>query len=235
MIELSLIYPYYNNQACLERQLQLWSQLPQNLARRIEYVLVDDGSPQPAIVSPDCPINLTLARIKEDKPWNQPGARNLGMKLAEGEWAIANDIDHLFPQEGLEQVLSMTKDPRFVYYFGRKREDGSEKYPHPNSFLVHRKAFWKVGGYDEDFCGHYGKDDILLRLQFESSCKIVQLKEPALIELDNSATPGLMRKTRHNRWLFKKKQRMLEKGKYQNGPTLRFEWEIVNRWRIGPA
>lgn len=115
MIELMLGYPYYDNKVCLERQLQVWTQFPRELARRVEFVLVDDGSPQPAMVAPDCPMNLTLVRIKEDIPWSQPGARNLG----------------------------------------RKREDGSTKCPHPHSFLVHRKMFWRVGGHDEDFCGHH--------------------------------------------------------------------------------
>jgi glycosyltransferase involved in cell wall biosynthesis len=232
MIELTLVYPYYNNKVCLERQLELWTHLPQDLARRIEYVLVDDGSPEAALVPGDCPINLTLVRVKEDIPWNQHGARNLGLKLAEGEWAIPSDIDHVFPAEGLSHVLSMTKDPETVYYFGRQQEDGSPKHPHPNTFLVHRKTFWKVGGYDEDFCGHHGKGDILLRLLFERSCRIVRLEELALIELENGATPGMNRSNRHNRRLFKKKKRSVEKGKYQNGRTVRFEWEIVNRWRI---
>ena len=151
MIELSLVYPYYNNQACLERQLLRWTGLPQELARRIEYVLVDAGSLEAARVPGNCPINLTLARIKEDIPWNQHGARNLGLKLAEGDWAIASDIDHLFPAEGLSRVLSMNKDPGTVYYFGRKQEDGSPKHPHPNSFLVSRKAGWAAVGDDEYF------------------------------------------------------------------------------------
>jgi len=235
MIELSFVYPYYNNQACLERQLLRWTGLPQELARRIEYVLIDDGSPEPARVPSNCPINLTLVRIKEDIPWNQHGARNLGLKLAEGDWVIASDIDHLFPAEGLTHVLSLAKDPGTVYYFGRKQEDGSPKHPHPNSFLVHRKAFWAAGGYDEDFCGHHGKGDILLRMLFERDCRIARLDDVALIELEDAATPGMNRSDKHNRRLFKKKRRLFEKGKYQSGRTVRFEWEIVNRWRAAAA
>jgi glycosyltransferase involved in cell wall biosynthesis len=235
MVELTLVYPYYNNPRCLERQLELWTRSPKELNRRIEYLLVDDGSAEPARVEDQPPLNLTLVRIKEDKPWNQHAARNLGMKLAEGEWAVASDIDHLFPAEGLGRVLSMPKEPGSVYYFGRRREDGTPKHSHPNSFLVNRGTFWKVGGYDEDFCGHYGKGDIFLRLLFARSCRIVQLEEPALIELDNAATPGLIRKTRHNRWLSKRKRWLLERGRYRNGRTLRFEWEIVDRWRTGSS
>jgi hypothetical protein len=69
-------------------------------------VLVDDGSPEPAVVAADCFLNLTLVRVKENIPWNQHGVRNLGLKLAEGYWVIASDIDHLFPAEGLRHPLS---------------------------------------------------------------------------------------------------------------------------------
>lgn len=234
MRELSIVYPYYNNEACLSRQLELWARLPRDLASRVEYVLVDDGSPRPAAIPPDFPINLTLVRVKENKRWNQHGARNLGLKLAEGEWVIASDIDHLLAAEGVGCVLSMEKDPAAVYYFSRQKEDESAKHPHPNSFLIRRKTFWDIGGYDEDFCGHYGKGDLFLRAQFERACRIVALEQPALIEIDNGATPGLNRETRRNRWLARWKKRRLEKGKYRNGRTLRFEWEIVGRWRICP-
>lgn len=68
MIVLTLVYPYYNNPTCLERQLRLWTELPGDLSSRVEYLLVNDGSPQPATIERDCPINLTLVRIK----WNKP-------------------------------------------------------------------------------------------------------------------------------------------------------------------
>jgi glycosyltransferase involved in cell wall biosynthesis len=229
--ELSIVYPYYNNEACLSRQLELWASLPPGLARRVEYVLVDDGSPRPAAVARDFPGNLTLVRIREDKRWNQHGARNLGLKLAEGEWVLATDIDHILDADGVRELLSMQRDPRTVYFFGRLREDGSPRNSHPNSFLVEKRAFWEIGGYDEDFCGHYGKGDLFLRTQFERSCKIVELERPVLVELNNGATPGLNRETRRNRWLSKWKRRLIERGKYRNGRTLRFEWEILGRWR----
>jgi hypothetical protein len=231
-MELTLVYPYCNNTICLERQLQFWTQLPRELAEKIEIMIIDDGSPQPAVVPRNFPNNLTCLRIKEDVPWNQPGARNLGLKLAEGEWIIATDIDHLLNAEGLNRILSLDKDSGTVYFFSRRREDGSSRSPHPNSFLVSRKTFWDVGGYDEDFCGHYGYDDSFLRLRFERSCRILLLREPTLIELEHGATPGLSRSRRHNRWLLKRKRRRLEKGKYENGRTVRFEWELVGRWRM---
>ncbi len=232
MIELTLVYPYYENRACLERQMRSWTQLPRDVSFRIEFLLVDDGSPEPAIVAPDGPINITLVRVKENIPWNQPGARNLGLKLAEGDWVMASDIDHLLPAEGLHQVLSLNKDAGTIYFFERVAEGGLAKNPHPNSFLISRRTFWEVGGYDEDFCGHYGYDDNFLRQRFERTYRIVYLKEPALVEFEHGATRGLDRSRRHNRRLLRKKRKLLEKGKYRNGRTVRFEWEIVGRWRI---
>jgi hypothetical protein len=231
-IELTLVYPFYNNRICLERQLEFWTRLPRELAERIEILMVDDGSPQPAVVPANFPNNLTCLRAKEDIPWNQPGARNLGLKLAEGEWAIASDIDHLLNAEGLKKILSLDKNSGTVYFFSRRREDGSARSPHPNSFLISRKMFWDVGGYDEDFCGHYGYDDSFLRLRLERSCRILLLPEPTLVELDCGATPGLSRSRRRNRRLLKKKRRLLHRGKYKNGRTVRFEWELAGRWRM---
>ena len=231
-IDLSIVYPYYDNEACLGRQLEHWARLPRELARRVEYVLVDDGSPSPPAIPADFAANLTLVRIAEDIRWNQHGARNLGIKLAEGDWVIASDIDHILAADGIDRLLSMNRDPRTVYFFGRTKEDGSPRNSHPNSFLVHRQTFWEVGGYDEDFCGYYGKGDILLRMQFERACTVVELEQPALVEITNGETLGLDRGTRRNRWIFNRKKRQLEKGKYRNGRTLRFEWEIVGRWRM---
>jgi len=74
-----------------------------------------------------------------------------------------------------------------------------------------------------------------LHLQFKSACRITRLEELTLLELDDAATPGLNRENGHNRRLFKKKLRLLEKGKYQNGRMVRFEWERVNRWRMGSS
>jgi glycosyltransferase involved in cell wall biosynthesis len=202
------------------------------LSSRIEFLLVDDGSPEPAILAPNSPINLTLVRVKENIPWNQPGARNLGLKLAEGDWVIASDIDHILPAEGLRQVLSLNKDRGTVYFFERTVEGGLAKNPHPNSFLISRQTFWEVGGYDEDFCGHYGYDDTFVRLRFERTHKILYLKGPALVEIEHGATAGLNRNRWHNRRLLRKKRRLLEKGKYRNGRTVRFEWEVIARWRM---
>ncbi len=230
--ELSIVYPYYDNESCLRRQLELWSSLAPQIARRVEYVLVDDASPRPVEVPPDFPGNLTLVRIKDDVLWNQHGARNLGMKLAEGEWIIATDIDHILDADGIGQLLSMNKDPRTIYFFSRMREDGSPRNSHPNSFLVDKRTFWEIGGYDEDFCGRYGKGDILLRMQFERACTVVELERPGLVEIAGGETPGLDRGTRRNRWIFNRKKRQLERGRYRNGRTLRFEWDIIGRWRM---
>ena len=32
--------------------------------------------------------------------------------------------------------------------------------PHPNSFVVTRETYWRIGGYDESFCGTYGTDSL---------------------------------------------------------------------------
>ena len=46
--------------------------------------------------------------------------------------------------------------------------DGSPK-PHPNSFVVTRETYWKIGGYDEDFCGVYGTDNLFKARAFRAA------------------------------------------------------------------
>jgi hypothetical protein len=58
-------------------------------------------------------------------------------------------------------VIYGVHDPGVIYGFRRydAKSDGAiEIPPHPNSWLMTRAMFWKVGGYDETLSGHYGTD-----------------------------------------------------------------------------
>jgi hypothetical protein len=44
--------PYYRNPAMLSEQYRIWAGYPEDLKEQIEIVLVDDGSPEPAIDVP---------------------------------------------------------------------------------------------------------------------------------------------------------------------------------------
>ena len=79
-----MIYPYYENPKMLERQVENWNRYAGELRGALRIILVDDGSTKyPAEpIFKHCKMPKKLYRVKEDIPWNQHGARNLGAKVA---------------------------------------------------------------------------------------------------------------------------------------------------------
>lgn len=164
---LSIILPYYRNPAMLAEQYRVWNSYPEETKAVIEFVIVDDGSPQEESVmtvpmQEDNPWPR-LYRVLEDRPWHQHGARNLGAHEAGGAWLYLGDMDHVIPPSTLNEMISLC-NYEAIYTFGRvdapdmrpTMKNGVLK-PHPNTFLMPRSAFWKIGGYDEDLTG-YGTD-----------------------------------------------------------------------------
>jgi hypothetical protein len=71
-------------------------------------------------------------------------------------------MDHMIPEQTLRSVLYSEHDQNTIYGFRRMDVRGGdapvEIGPHPNSWLMTRAMFWKVGGYDETLSGCYGTD-----------------------------------------------------------------------------
>lgn len=155
---LTVIYAYYDNAKMLEKHLTEWEQYPTGT----NIILVDDASPKyPAYeIVKDWPVNLRLYRVTQNIPWNQNGARNLAMKVCETQWALMLDMDHLLPHGDALKALGMRKYDDCYYVPLRYWPNGDEYRRHPNSFLLTVDKFWECGGYDEDFCGHYGSDSV---------------------------------------------------------------------------
>lgn len=169
---LTLISPYYMNPSMLRLQYAGWASWPGKLKARFRVILVDDGSPAPALAVPRPPglPALRIFRVTEDRPWHQHAARNLGAHEAGEGWMLLTDMDHVLT-EGAARLLfkHMDKgrlDPGTIYMLDRIEADtgeptrgpGGQAKPHPNSFLVTRETYWRIGGYDEDLTGIYGTD-----------------------------------------------------------------------------
>jgi glycosyltransferase involved in cell wall biosynthesis len=188
MPRLSIVIPYYRNPRMLFRQMLIWrDEWAAAHKSNLEVVIVDDGSPEPAADVPhvDSLPPLSIYRILVDRPWHQHAARNLGALVAKGEWIFFTDMDHVIPPDTLSKLLRL-EDPAAAYTFGRVdapstepwkadhastmaptvRDDGSLK-PHVNSYAMTRAMFWQVGGYDEDYCGIYGTDQLFRTRLYE--------------------------------------------------------------------
>lgn len=180
MPDLTLIMPFFENASMLRLQYQGWAAWPEKYRRRLKIVLVDDGSPEPAtdVPRPEGLPELQIYRVTENRPWHQHAARNLGAHVADEGWLLLTDMDHVLTADaarGLFKRLDTGKlDEGTAYMFDRIEADtglptvnteGKPK-PHPNSFLMTRETFWRVGGYDERLTGFYGTDAYFRRRLF---------------------------------------------------------------------
>lgn len=158
---LTLIYPFYRNQQFLKTQLAWWCTFPDHLRRQLSAIIVDDGSPEPALdvlAHGQHPFPIRLFRIQQDVRWNWLAARNIGFHHAPEGWCLVTDMDHVVPETTASAVVYGHHDAEVIYGFSRREYTGVSAPPHPNSWLMTRAMFWNVGGYDEALSGHYGTD-----------------------------------------------------------------------------
>lgn len=183
MDRIQLIYPYYENPGMLKLQIKNWNSMPWQLKERFKIILVDDGSPNsPAVdVLLDNPledVNLELYRVLEDIPWNQNGAHNLGMNRAADGWCLVTDIDHIVVPSEMNKLFDLKAATGKYYTFARRqiRElQVADFKRHPNSWLLTKEMYWKSGGYDEDFAGHYGSDSVFRTALRQAARGVVHL------------------------------------------------------------
>ena len=176
---LNYVTPFYCNQKMLQVHIQNWESYPPEILNKMSIIIVDDGSPEgfeaePILKGTKLPIRLF--RVDVDIPWNQHGARNLGMKFAGKEFTLLTDIDNLFDVRNIRKVFKVPVKKQRYYTFCRykvsedtdwglrlKKPTLLEYKYHPNSFLLNPADFWKTGGYSTKYCGTYGGDGAFTR------------------------------------------------------------------------
>jgi hypothetical protein len=157
----TFIYPFYRNSQFLRQHIGWWRTYPAWLRAELNAIIVDDGSPEPAeaaIRGMQIPFPIRLFRIQRDVRWNWLAARNIGFIHAAEGWCLVTDMDHVIPETTATSVVFGKHNPEVIYGFSRKEYTGITVPPHPNSWLMTREMFWRVGGYDEALSGHYGTD-----------------------------------------------------------------------------
>jgi hypothetical protein len=196
MREVTVVLAYYENPTMLQRQYANLRALPPRLQDRLRLIVVDDGSPEHPACPPDPPLTFLagfeMYRMLVDVPWNQDACRNLAMTRVRGwpaAWALLTDMDHLPSEQALSVALDSQLDPARVYRFSRVSEpDLTPYHPHPNSWLMTRDLYDRIGGYDERWAGVYGTDGAFMKRVVAVAGEPTILKE-TLVRVPREVTP----------------------------------------------
>jgi hypothetical protein len=168
MNKIGLVMPYYDNPLMLRKHIDQWMVYSPEAKRRIQFIIVDDCTPQTPAANVFLhawgsarPLDFMVYRVQVDQPWGQDAARNIGMKHVEALWSLMTDMDHVLNQVQVEKMIRFVDDVAYrghYYLPARVKANMAQYHRHPNTFLFHKEDFWNMGGYDEDFVGHYGSD-----------------------------------------------------------------------------
>jgi glycosyltransferase involved in cell wall biosynthesis len=170
-----MIVPYYRQPKMLAKQIETWYNYPREVRDAVKIIVVDDCSPEPA--EPIVPPHVaSLYRIDKDVAWNRSMARNLGTAMAETDWILHVDTDHVLPPGAAEALIDLLRNDDLSiarwYRFKRFRVGAADEtrkkdkadpkaefveiHPHIDSYLTTKKAYWKAGGYNTRFSGVLG-------------------------------------------------------------------------------
>ena len=77
---------YYDNFRLFEYNRDWYDKIN---SPNVKFIWVDDGSPERPLTKEDMPDGWDLYTITEDVGWNNEGAKNLIMHVAETPWVYA--------------------------------------------------------------------------------------------------------------------------------------------------
>jgi hypothetical protein len=230
MKKITINLSYYNQSEMLKTHIREWASWNEEIRNKFHFCIVDDCSKAKATDALSDmelhDLDIAIYRVSEDKPWNQPGAANLGMKHCPTEYAIILDMDTIITEKFAIDLLKLTElnQKDVAYKFKRKFTNGKKHTPHPKVCLLNKDTFWEVDAYDEDFCGNYGLDDSFFWWKWKFNKKEIVLKEKMFLIIDgHDLIESLERDCSVNKKLYNEKI----KSKTWSKDCIRFNSERV--------
>lgn len=156
MYKLAIIIPFYKSIESKIEQcfIDEFSAMSKETLKDIQLIFIDDCSLVPLDIKIENKgLNYSQYRIDTDIEWNVGGAKNLGAHLSECEKLLFMDADHSISEEKIKYLINYEiKDNEHVVFM-------RGKIGFPGIFCTSRKRFSDLGGFDEQFSGHYGSED----------------------------------------------------------------------------
>lgn len=180
MNAVSLIMPYHSAARMLQVHANTLVDLPKFLYDEIDVRVCDDASPTPIDEMCFAFVPCVGGFYRIEPPhirWSHRCATNIAASHATGEWFLITDMDHVVSVDAWRRVLALWAngdlDPATVYTFKRENRDGSPYKSHPDSWLMHRTMWKRIGGYDTRYRGHYGQNmPFKLRVNFHARTQV---------------------------------------------------------------
>lgn len=185
-ITISVIIPVLNSHEAVRRQVR---HLENVMPPFSEIVIVDDGSDPPICKTLSLPetnnVTFILETTQDFRPWTQPRARNIGAAKARGDILAFIDVDHIVSQQAIYELEYFYDDridwPRIPASLNARGyiepAAGEARGPAAGIFAMRRKAFDRLRGFDERFCGEYGFDDLDLLERYNKLAKRGQVSQ----------------------------------------------------------
>lgn len=240
--EITFVMAVYGQPLMLEKWWGTLRDYDGATAARIRLVIVDDHGDPPADIPEDIRgmFRARLYRVSTNIPWNQMGARNLGVIQAETDWVLMLDPDMVVEPHIAKRLLQWPKrlSRGQVVKLALKYTNDVLDNSSPNIYLLHKADFAKAGGYDEDYAGHKGWSDVQflhtltgLKFRFVKAKDLwVRYHRPG--DVADATVKTLDRSVQHNRRMHINKMGQAKQGwaKWAAAnwsKTIRFKWTRV--------
>jgi hypothetical protein len=140
-IELAYVMYYYFDQENADSLISLlreYATYPKEILDRVQFIVVDDGSPIQVDHPDDLNLNILFMRIDTNIAWNQPGARNLGVTMARADKVFTTDLDHKLPVHTFRHLLERPNPGKNYLKMQRLNEEGKDIGYHLNTLFFSR-------------------------------------------------------------------------------------------------
>lgn len=149
MMKVSVIVPIFKVEQFIERCVR---SLMEQTLREVEYIFVDDASPDGSMgvlhkTLADYPERAKQVRIlKHEQNKGLPAARNTGLAIAEGEYIFHCDSDDYVEREMLEEMYAKAKEQDADYLWSDfwLSFEQNERYMQVRSYDTPREALQGV-------------------------------------------------------------------------------------------